>query len=99
MVKIPLLTITNGAIEGVELRLRDSHSFALFLQDIVLQFLLANLDEMTEQGYFMPRVGFIKWSRLFVRSDSPMNQRADIKKTVGRITAIVSQLDESIVVE
>ncbi len=54
--------------------------------------------DVDEQGFFMPRVGFIRWRRLCIRRDSLSNYQADISEVVGRIMAIVSQLDEPIVV-
>jgi hypothetical protein len=100
IVRIPWLTISKGWVEGIELWLRDSHTFTL---DIVLGCLLADpyWVDVDEQGFFMPRVGFIRWRRLCIRRDSrsnSSNNQADISEVVGRIMAIVSQLDEPIVV-
>jgi hypothetical protein len=97
IVRIPRLTISEGWVEGIELWLGDPRTFAL---DVVLGCLLADpcWVDVDAQGFFMSRVGFIRWRRLCIRRDSLSSYQADISEVVGRIMAIVSQLGEPIVV-
>ena len=91
IIQIPDLPLSRGNIKGIEIHSNDPRTTISFITSVVQGFLLSRATQMETgpQGFVLPGVGSIKWKKLVLPNDSPVNNTQDINEMIHAICAII----------